>query len=49
MKKLKNIFYFISICLFISGIIIGLLGAILCIRDNNEYQLMQKEKIIVFF
>ena len=43
MKKLKNIFYSISICLFISGIIIGLLGAILCIRDNNEYQSIQNE------
>ena len=43
MKKLKNIFYSISICLFISGIIIGLLGVILCIRDNNEYQSIQKE------
>lgn len=43
MKKVIPFIYLLCVCVFISGIIVGLFGRLICVRNNENYELLQKE------
>ena len=45
MKKVTSFIYILCVCVFISGIIVGLFGRLICVRNNENYEVLQKEFI----
>lgn len=43
MKKVIPYIYLLCVCVFISGIIVGLFGRLICVRNNENYEVLQKE------
>ena len=43
MKKVIPFIYLLCVCLFISGITVGLFGRLICVRNNENYEVLQKE------
>ena len=43
MKKVIPFIYLLCVCVFISGIIVGLFGRLICVRNNENYEVLQKE------
>lgn len=43
MKKVTSFIYILCVCVFISGIIVGLFGRLICVRNNENYEVLQKE------
>ena len=43
MKKVLPFIYLLCVCVFISGIIVGLFGRLICVRNNENYEVLQKE------
>ena len=43
MKKTITTVYLICAGIFIVGIILGLLGRLICVRNNDNYEVLQEE------
>lgn len=45
--KAKNVFYFICLAMFVSGIVTGLIGRAICVHDNENYETILPEITII--